>query len=125
MNLTETATLLAVVQAFDRRTVGETDVIAWQRALVDTVFDDARDAVVEHYRDHREWLMPSDVVKGANMIAWRRAGERRRTELEAADQDWKPAETTAPLSDSELVAFEQAARAHGVTTHIRDLTRRP
>lgn len=125
MNQTETATLLAVVQAFDRRTVGEADVIAWQAALVDTVFDDARDAVIEHYRDHREWLMPADVVKGANTIAWRRAGERRRAELEASDADWTPSETVPPMTPDELAAFERRAAAHGVKTNIRNLAKRP
>lgn len=124
MNLSETAMLLAVVQAFDRRTVGESEVIAWQAALRDTGFDDARDAVIEHYRDHREWLMPADVVAGANRIAWRNAGARRRAELEAADADWTPSETVAPMSDAELAAFEQRAAAHGITTNIRSLAGR-
>lgn len=123
MNQTETATLLAVVQAFDRRTVGVTDVIAWQAALCDTNLEDARDAVIEHYRDKRDWLMPADVVKGANTIAWRRAGERRRAELEQADADWTPSETVSPMSAEELAAFERRAAAHGVKTNIRTLTR--
>lgn len=61
MNLTETATLLTMCAAYDRRTIGEADVHAWQAVLPDIRFEDARKAVIDHYRDHRDWIMPADV----------------------------------------------------------------
>jgi hypothetical protein len=57
----EVIDLLTTAAAFDRRTVGEADVIAWQSAVGDLDFPDARDAVVQHYRATRDWIMPSDV----------------------------------------------------------------
>lgn len=59
----EVIDLLSTAAAFDRRTVGEADVIAWTATVGDLDFGDARDAVVQHYRDSREWLMPADVRK--------------------------------------------------------------
>jgi hypothetical protein len=61
MNPEEVIDLLTTAAAYDRRTVGDADVIAWSAAVGDLDFADARDAVVQHYRDSREWLMPADV----------------------------------------------------------------
>lgn len=61
MNPSEAAELLGVAATFDRRTVGESDAVAWAAALHDITLDDAKRAVVEHYRESREWIMPADV----------------------------------------------------------------
>lgn len=61
MTLDETIDLLAVATAFDRRTVGEGDAVAWYAALGDLDFADSRQAVIAHYRERREWIMPADV----------------------------------------------------------------
>ncbi|WP_327047270.1 hypothetical protein OG320_05095 [Microbispora sp. NBC_01189] len=61
MNPSEAAVLLGIAAAFDRRTVGEVDARAWAEALADVALDDARAAVVEHYRESARWLMPADV----------------------------------------------------------------
>ena len=71
MDLIETAELLAVIASFDRRTVGETDVRAWQLALSEVRAVDAQQVVVDHYRDSRDWIMPSDIRHG--VAAMRRA----------------------------------------------------
>lgn len=55
--------LLSLMAAYDRRTVGETDVRAWHLAVADLPFDDAKEAVVRHYQQERSWLMPVDVRK--------------------------------------------------------------
>jgi hypothetical protein len=57
----ETIDLLTVAAAFDRRTTGEADVTAWHAAIGDLEFSDSRDAIVAHYRDSGEWIMPADV----------------------------------------------------------------
>ena len=85
MNLTETTTLLAMIQAFDRRTVGQADVTAWQATLDDLRFDDCRDAVVAHFRNSSEWLMPAHVR--ATVKAARRERLDRDTPLEPPDAD--------------------------------------
>lgn len=65
MNLSETATLLGLAAAYDKRTVGEVDVRAWQDVLADVKFEVAVDAVKSHYRNSREFLMPADIRRHA------------------------------------------------------------
>lgn len=62
MNRAETATLLALAAAFDRRTVGEADVAAWAAALRALPFAEARDAIVQHYATSTAWLMPGHIT---------------------------------------------------------------
>lgn len=52
---------LACAAAYDRRTVGRMDALAWGKALDDVTLRDATDAIHLHYRDGREFLMPSDI----------------------------------------------------------------
>lgn len=61
MILEETIDLLALAAAFDRRNIGESDSVAWHAALGDIPFADAQAAVIDHYREHREFIMPADV----------------------------------------------------------------
>jgi hypothetical protein len=97
MTKTETALLLAQVCAFDRRTVGESDVTAWQAALDDIDLTDAQLAVTQHYRESTEWLMVAHV----------RAGVRR---LRAA----RLAEAPEPVPEADpddVVGYQRALRA--------------
>jgi hypothetical protein len=71
----ETARLLAAAQAFDRRTVGEMDVIAWHKAIGALDFTDAVEAVARHYAESRDWIMPSDVAAGVRAIRNERASQ--------------------------------------------------
>ncbi|MBP2704450.1 hypothetical protein JOL79_11555 [Microbispora sp. RL4-1S] len=57
----EVIDLLTTAAAFDRRTVGEADVIAWMAAVGDLDFADAQAAVVAHYTATTDWLMPAHV----------------------------------------------------------------
>ncbi len=57
----EALDVLATAAAYDRRTVGRMDALAWAKALDDVTLRDAIDAVHLHYRDTREFVMPSDV----------------------------------------------------------------
>lgn len=68
MTPAETAKLLRAAAAYDRRTVGEADVAAWHLAVRDLPLDDALTAVVDHYRESRDFLMPSDVVAGVRRV---------------------------------------------------------
>lgn len=63
MNRAEAAKLLSFVSAYDRRTIGEADALAWADALHDVDYSDAAQAVREHFRESRDWLMPADVRK--------------------------------------------------------------
>lgn len=68
MNTQEAAALLAVAAAFDNRKPDADAAMAWGIALKDYEFNSCRDAVVAHYRETREWLMPADVIAGVRKI---------------------------------------------------------
>lgn len=53
--------LLTCAAAYDRRTIGETDVAAWTLAIGDLPFADAQAAIVAHYSETTDWLMPAHV----------------------------------------------------------------
>jgi hypothetical protein len=57
----ETVDLLTTCAAYDRRTIGKTDVAAWHAVVGDLPFADAQQAVFAHYSESREWIMPADV----------------------------------------------------------------
>lgn len=77
----ETGNLLGDCAAYDRRTVGEADVIAWHRIIGDLPYGDCQAAVIAHYTESREWIMPADIrsrVKRAQRAA---DGPRRLRDL--------------------------------------------
>lgn len=86
----DTARLLALVQAFDNRKVDELVVAAWQPLLAITAFDDACDAVREHYARTSDWIMPADVLAGVKRIRADRL-DRAPLAVPAADPDDVPA----------------------------------
>lgn len=77
MNLEETARVLAWAAAFDRRTIGEADVRAWNETVADLDVGDALRAVTRWYRDHTEWLMPAHLRAAYHEIRADRAREAR------------------------------------------------
>lgn len=62
MNRSETAQLLTKIAAFDRRTIGEADVMAWHEIVEPLNLAECLAAVRDYFTDTREWCMPSDVV---------------------------------------------------------------
>jgi hypothetical protein len=80
MNLQQTGDLLGLAASYDRRPVGDAEIVAWQAALSDVDAADAMAAVVAHYGHHTNWLMPAHVRAGVDQIQ----RERRRVELDAA-----------------------------------------
>lgn len=59
----ETGKLLGMCAAYDNRNVDDSALYAWFRAVGDLPFADCETAVIAHYRDSREWIMPADVRK--------------------------------------------------------------
>jgi hypothetical protein len=68
MTPAEAAALLTIAAAYDNRKPDADAAKAWAMALEDYPYDDCRTAVVEHYRESRDWLMPSDVIDGVKHI---------------------------------------------------------
>lgn len=107
MNVKEAALVLAKCQAYDRRTVGVADVKAWWEVLHDVDVTDALDAVTRHYRDRREWIMPSDVRHLAAEID----RERRRAIREARDAEQRALDATPPATTDRSREVRDAVRA--------------
>ncbi len=82
MTAEEIGKLLATCAAYDRRTVGETDVIAWLKAVGDLPHRDCEEAIVAHYRESTQWIMPAHIRERVNAVRTERL--RAAGDLEAA-----------------------------------------
>lgn len=91
------ARLLAKCAAFDLRTVGESDVLAWHEALTDVDEHDALTAVSRHYGTTRDRIMPADVRRVAADID-RERRKAAREAREAADAQQRALEA-GPITD--------------------------
>lgn len=61
MNAAEAGMLLGTCAAIDQRTTGEADALAWQMALSDLDFADCELAVIAHYSESEQRIMPVHV----------------------------------------------------------------
>jgi hypothetical protein len=61
MTRDEVIDVLSLAAAYDRRKPAGADIDAWQLAIGDLSFGDSKLAVVAHYRESTEWLMPAHV----------------------------------------------------------------
>jgi hypothetical protein len=119
VNLSETARLLAAMASFDRRTVGDGDVIAWQAVLVDAPFDDCLEAVKQHYAEHTEWMMPAHVRRAVRDMANQREMAARHTGW-AAGQAGVPKDQAHPEVADTVKALEQLpASVLDLVTRVR------
>lgn len=109
MNLAEVAQVLAKAAAFDRRTVGEADVMAWWEAINDLDVADALVAVTRWYRDRPDWLMPSHLREAVRLVEADRAKAERLAQAEAmAESAILPAQRPAGGPFAELPPDVQA-----------------
>ncbi|MGS2645908.1 zinc finger domain-containing protein [Streptosporangium sp. G12] len=90
----EVIDLLTTAAAYDRRKVGEADVIAWHAAVGDLDYPDAQTAVVGHYTETTDWLMPAHVRVRVKAI---RARRLERAVLDAPASDGDPRDYQAQL----------------------------
>jgi hypothetical protein len=68
VTLDQVAALLKVLAAYDGRNVGESDLMVWGRQMADLDFQDAIEAVHQHYAETAEWAKPSHVRARAEKI---------------------------------------------------------
>jgi len=61
MNRANIARLLGLAAAYDARTIGEADVAAWQLALDGLDVERCKAAVVRHYRESTDRVMPAHI----------------------------------------------------------------
>lgn len=81
MTPAEVARVLAKAAAFDQRTVGEADVMAWHEIVGRFELVDALEAVRVHYSNSTERIMPAHVLR----LAPAARDERHRREGAVAD----------------------------------------
>jgi hypothetical protein len=90
VNHEEVGLVLAKLAAFDQRTVGEVDILAWHEVISRFSLDDCLAAVTTHYTESRERAMPADISRIVIRIGNTRV-ETRRTEDERLALDAAPA----------------------------------
>lgn len=113
MNLSETADLLTAMSAFDRRTIGDGDVIAWQAVLPDAAFADALEAVKRYYAEHTEWMMPAHVRRLIRDIIGEREAAARAT-------GWAPGQAGVP-KDQAMPEIAGPIEETALTPQVRAL----
>jgi hypothetical protein len=59
----EAADVLTFCASFDNRTIGQGDVNAWAVTLGAVSEDEAREAIILHYRQSTKWIMPGDILR--------------------------------------------------------------
>lgn len=87
MNPPDVAKLLALAAAYDQRTVGEADVLAWHELLTRTSLADAIEVVKSHYATQRDRLMPVDVIEGVRRIRGERIARHEHELVPPGDLD--------------------------------------
>jgi hypothetical protein len=107
----QTAELLGVMAAFDRRTIGQADVEAWHLVIHDLNQDDCLTAIRDHYAESRDWLMPADIRTRALTAARHRAGQQRAAELQAQRDHEQHAIEAAPVEPVDREALRDKLRA--------------
>lgn len=99
MQVSEVAQLLLWAQGVDGRVLSELSARAWHQMVGHLDFEDALEAVQQHYREEHRWVMPADVLKLA-----------------------APTRRYGPDVTAEMLAEQKAAwcEAHGVTVEEFD-----
>lgn len=77
MNPGEMARVLTKAAAFDQRTIGEADVMAWYDAVGQLDYDDAMTAVSRHYATNTDRIMPAHLRAEVLAIRNERAAQQQ------------------------------------------------
>jgi hypothetical protein len=111
MDAREIARVLTKAAAFDLRTVGEGDILAWADAIGDLDLPDALAAVSRHYRTSTERLMPAHIRRHVDEI--------RRERIRAAQQD-AAAEQALETARAAVPARDRKAEVDALIADLRD-----
>jgi hypothetical protein len=115
VNLQETSHALALVQAYDRRTVGEADVRAWHAVLSDAPAADVMEAIRRHYAEETGWIMPAHVRRLVRDI------HAERQVL--AGNPWAPGQHGVPRDQAQPEVSAWPAEVSGLPEPLRQLIR--
>lgn len=75
MNIQETGLLLAKIALIENRSATNEMILAWTELLHDVDYEDARDALIRHYRHSTDAVKPAHIIRGAKEI---RAEKKKR-----------------------------------------------
>lgn len=64
----EASVLLTMCCARDHRKPDRFTTAAWAEDLADIDFQDAQTAILAHYRQSKEWLMPADIIREVRRV---------------------------------------------------------
>jgi hypothetical protein len=87
MNDNELALIVARIQAGDNRAVDRVTLAHWKETIGHLDFEDAREAVVHHFRESTEYLTAAHVTQLAKII---RAGRTRELTDDERCAKWGP-----------------------------------
>lgn len=88
MDIIETGTVLAKIQAFDNRNVDEAVLAAWHEILQPHTLHDCVAAVTAYFKVNTSWIMPAHIVERVREIEQARTREfRRGFHLSSADDE--------------------------------------
>ncbi|WP_157156252.1 hypothetical protein [Diaminobutyricimonas sp. LJ205] len=96
----QTAKVVARIQAGDNRTVDRTTVAHWHEAIGHLEYQDALQAVVNHFRETADYLMPAHVIAGARRIREERAEKEHHAQINGEVENPAP----APHNMAEMMA---------------------
>jgi len=68
MDIKQTGILLAKIALIENREATNETILAWNEILADVNFDDAMEALLQHYRHSTESCKPAHIVRGARAI---------------------------------------------------------
>lgn len=68
MDIRETGLLLAKIALVENRQATNETILAWQEILSDISFEDAKEALLKHYRNSTEACKPAHIIKGAREV---------------------------------------------------------
>lgn len=106
MNATEAGKLLGLMALYDYRKTGKAEVAAWLQVIGDLRYADAEQAVLGHYRESRDRMMPADVRDRVKAL--------REERLRTTPLPPPPAELTGdPAAYNEWLRTEQKRIADG------------
>ena len=122
MKKSEAAQLLAWCAAFDQRTIGDADVLAWSEALSspwvpNLGLEEAQAAVTAHYQATAQRIAPADILKRVkDTRALNMARALPKAEGVPPNDDWQQARIDPRLTsrkgrDAALAAQEQLAES--------------
>lgn len=105
--------VLAVAAAFDNRTVGAADSMAWYRVIGHLNQHEAEEAIIAHYSETRDRIMPSDVLSRVGKLRALRIAHAGPESVPDADPDDVPAYQAALREGRFVVASGMRPRPVG------------